>query len=476
MKVILRLATPATRERRDSPRLKVDSLVYLTIAPDNGGILHDLSESGMCVSMANPLGAVDDCQFSLVLQDHPPIQGVGHVAWLSESGKAVGLRFVHLPDDSRRHIRDWIQSNAAEAETVERASGPNRIQTENAEAAPLHAGAASSSSAETKVAAKKPQTPLFFLPQRQTDDAPEGEASPLQESSYPVENETDGVERVRLALAQAPDEPEEKKTSQDWFFVIRAVCIAVLALVGGLLLVFNRGNALQYVKRVAAIPTATRSMTPAEHSSTRRTHATRTRPHSSSPPRDDAGERHVTTPRIWTQASGRAAPFQLEVTDSFHRHWLVSASGQKMLSSNGAEKTGGNASASAGSEGQMASSAGESAGPMAPTADLVDRGEAKASQPAAGARGDAPPVPIAIVPPDLGVGVESAPFTVVLDALIGKDGRVKDVHVLSSPSAALAWAVVEAVKQWRYPPFARNGQPSEVVTRITVSFKSPQKR
>ena len=58
---------------------------------------------------------------------------------------------------------------------------------------------------------------------------------------------------------------------------------------------------------------------------------------------------------------------------------------------------------------------------------------------------------------------------VVLQALIGKDGSIQDVMLLSGPPL-LASAVLDVVRRWHYTPFYRNGQPVEMPTRITVEF------
>ena len=59
--------------------------------------------------------------------------------------------------------------------------------------------------------------------------------------------------------------------------------------------------------------------------------------------------------------------------------------------------------------------------------------------------------------------------TVVLLAVIGKDGTVEDVRVKSGLSV-LAQAAIEAVKQWRYRPYLMNGEPVEVDSQITINF------
>ena len=59
--------------------------------------------------------------------------------------------------------------------------------------------------------------------------------------------------------------------------------------------------------------------------------------------------------------------------------------------------------------------------------------------------------------------------TVVLLAVIGKDGTVEDVRVKSG-LPILAQAAIEAVKQWRYRPYLLNGEPVEVDSQITINF------
>jgi len=59
--------------------------------------------------------------------------------------------------------------------------------------------------------------------------------------------------------------------------------------------------------------------------------------------------------------------------------------------------------------------------------------------------------------------------TVVLLAVIGKDGSVQNVRV-ESGLPVLAQAAIDAVKQWRYKPYLLNGEPIEVDSQITINF------
>jgi TonB family protein len=59
--------------------------------------------------------------------------------------------------------------------------------------------------------------------------------------------------------------------------------------------------------------------------------------------------------------------------------------------------------------------------------------------------------------------------TVVLQALLGKDGQVEELRVVSGP-AMLQQGALDAVKQWTYRPYLLNGEPVEVLTTVNVIF------
>ena len=58
---------------------------------------------------------------------------------------------------------------------------------------------------------------------------------------------------------------------------------------------------------------------------------------------------------------------------------------------------------------------------------------------------------------------------VVLEAVVGTDGRVQSVRVVKS-HPLLEAAAVNAVKQWRYEPLRLNGTPVPFVLTVTVAF------
>jgi protein TonB len=58
---------------------------------------------------------------------------------------------------------------------------------------------------------------------------------------------------------------------------------------------------------------------------------------------------------------------------------------------------------------------------------------------------------------------------VIIEAVIGKDGNVKDAKVLRSV-ALLDQAALDAVRQWKFTPTLLNNVPVEVIMTVTVNF------
>jgi TonB family protein len=67
-------------------------------------------------------------------------------------------------------------------------------------------------------------------------------------------------------------------------------------------------------------------------------------------------------------------------------------------------------------------------------------------------------------------GIQGA---VVLHAIIGKDGTIKELAVISGPPE-LQDSATDAVRQWVYKPYLLNDEPVEVDTTITVNYSLAQ--
>ena len=60
--------------------------------------------------------------------------------------------------------------------------------------------------------------------------------------------------------------------------------------------------------------------------------------------------------------------------------------------------------------------------------------------------------------------------TVVLRAIIGRDGHVHLLQVMSAPEPNLAIAALAAVRKWTYKPYLLNGEAVDVDTTVIVNF------
>ena len=82
-----------------------------------------------------------------------------------------------------------------------------------------------------------------------------------------------------------------------------------------------------------------------------------------------------------------------------------------------------------------------------------------------------PPEKVRDVPPVYPPVAQSARVQgiVILEAIIGLDGRVSEVKVLRSVPL-LDEAAINAVRQWEYTPTLLNGVPVPVIMTVTVNF------
>jgi TonB family protein len=61
--------------------------------------------------------------------------------------------------------------------------------------------------------------------------------------------------------------------------------------------------------------------------------------------------------------------------------------------------------------------------------------------------------------------------TVLLQVVVGVDGRTRDVRVARSLGMGLDEKALEAVRQWRFDPATQDGQPVAVLVNIEVNFR-----
>jgi SPOR domain/PilZ domain len=118
--------------RRQTTRLPVEGLAYVNLEPDNGGVVLNISEGGLCFRSSNPVQQTATIRFwfsgrscritadgRLAWADEPQkkvgsrfIEAESELAWTDSTRKLGGLRFINLPSGAREEIRDWITEHA----------------------------------------------------------------------------------------------------------------------------------------------------------------------------------------------------------------------------------------------------------------------------------------------------------------------------------------------------------------------------
>ena len=60
--------------------------------------------------------------------------------------------------------------------------------------------------------------------------------------------------------------------------------------------------------------------------------------------------------------------------------------------------------------------------------------------------------------------------TVIMKVIIGRDGHIRNLRLISAPDSSLAISAIAAVRNWVYKPYELNGEPVEIETSITVVY------
>src|ERR1700731_3042622 len=93
-------------ERRQTPRTTMDKHAYINIEPNNGGIVLNVSDGGLCFHSFDPVRKNGTIRFWFS-QQNQRIEADADLAWTDATQKG-GLRFTALPDEAREQIRKWI--------------------------------------------------------------------------------------------------------------------------------------------------------------------------------------------------------------------------------------------------------------------------------------------------------------------------------------------------------------------------------
>jgi TonB family protein len=507
---------PRTRERRRIPRQRICALAYLDIGSDNGGMVLDLTESGLALQAFNPL--IEQTRLNLRIQ--PPksrkrIAATAEIAWLSESKTEAGLKFLELSEDARTEIADWLstETSAAEPPPVHDTAPCERSQVPSGPTAPPipekryriweewfplfgdlnpQESAARNDSSGELLRTSTGSDDFAWQPgsARSQDFSDEPENAPetyQQASQRRANNVTEAAVSSSAMSESVPDAPNSplkspaalavaprpflSERSRKWETIAAlCACVALVFLLLGMAI--SRGLFRDHPEKLSAEDHANDSGAPSPASAT-----------DTSPVTHDASSSRTASPSESVASSTRHA-------DSAS---LSRASHTEIHNKHNREIP----------RAQLSGEETDSSGVMPPSTSVPSPETAKSdsqntavpslpvwSVQAAGIR------PPAAIPPAIKpeppraterrsdcyllyrveplypreAKAQSIEGTVTLRLLVGTDGRVRSSRELSGPDL-LVPAALAAVREWRFIPALLNGQPVDTEKDVSIEFQ-----
>lgn len=134
----MRPMTMMRTERRRGSRMAVEGLAYVNLEPNNGGIVLNISEGGLCFHSSTPVEQPSAIRFWFAQRYPGPdgrlaksegsemkgatrfIEAECTLAWTDEKRKMGGLCFTNMPAEAREEIRNWIGQHARQGKVEER--------------------------------------------------------------------------------------------------------------------------------------------------------------------------------------------------------------------------------------------------------------------------------------------------------------------------------------------------------------------
>jgi TonB family protein len=87
-------------------------IAYVELGQENGGILLNLSEGGLAVRSALPLGSREFTGIRFQAPaSHAWLTASGRMVWLNDSKKEGGIQFTQLPGAARQQIHKWVSAD-----------------------------------------------------------------------------------------------------------------------------------------------------------------------------------------------------------------------------------------------------------------------------------------------------------------------------------------------------------------------------
>ena len=106
------------QERRQWTRIRPTQLVYVELGTDNGGMVRDLSESGIGFCAVSPVAVGEKITIVFTPHGERQLEGIAELAWTDVTGKVGGLRFLEVSDEFRRELHSWLRGNSVPVASV----------------------------------------------------------------------------------------------------------------------------------------------------------------------------------------------------------------------------------------------------------------------------------------------------------------------------------------------------------------------
>jgi len=101
-------ATQVSPKRRRCPRQTLRTLAYVNLDQGNGGIIRDLTDSGIAVHAVAALRPEQEVSLRFdLLSPRVRVETRGRVAWADPTGQA-GIEFIGASPRVRRALREWL--------------------------------------------------------------------------------------------------------------------------------------------------------------------------------------------------------------------------------------------------------------------------------------------------------------------------------------------------------------------------------
>src|SRR5207245_6002653 len=96
----------------------IKPISYIELGADNGGVLLNIGEGGLAVNAAMPLSMVDvpTIRIQCTGSQADWIEVSGQLAWIGESKKEAGIRFIKLTEEARQKITSRLSREELEQE------------------------------------------------------------------------------------------------------------------------------------------------------------------------------------------------------------------------------------------------------------------------------------------------------------------------------------------------------------------------